>query len=297
MNEDVQCRHLLPSTIEADLNLVERRMAKLVLAAGHQDLHRFHGENAAIDQVSSGGGRMRARLALCAGHALGLSNDDSVAIATSAELLHNASLVHDDLQDGDRTRRGRDAVWVRYGVNAAICTGDLLLSASYASLASLSTIARLPALMTLMHQRVASAAWGQSADLSLQGRSFDDVPIYEAIATAKSGALISLPLELSLVATGQTGSCSQARRAANAFAVAYQIADDLEDAHRDRSLNLMRVLEEAGILDPQGFARGLAQGRLATAMREGASLPHRCGAVLVSFAECLSMRLIEEARP
>ena len=69
-----------------------------------------------------------------AGLALGLSEPDVLCLAASAELLHNASLVHDDLQDQDGMRRGAPAVWKKYGSNVAICTGDLMLSAAYAAL-------------------------------------------------------------------------------------------------------------------------------------------------------------------
>ena len=58
------------------------------------DVGRYH--------LKSGGQRMRARLALHASVALGLSQADAVSIAAAVELLHNASLIHDDLQDRDR---------------------------------------------------------------------------------------------------------------------------------------------------------------------------------------------------
>ena len=288
-------QHLLEAvpTINRCLAMVESRMASLVTAAGHDGLPRFSGDDAAGEQVSSGGGRMRARLAICAGQALGLSQDDTIAIAACAELLHNASLVHDDLQDGDCIRRGLDAVWASYGGNVAICAGDLLLSASFASMASLSTVEQLPRTMMLMHERIAEAVRGQGADLSFKERAFD-VPTYVCIAEAKSGALLGLPIELALVAAGRRNWCADARRAANDFAVAYQIADDLEDAHRDRSFNFLQVLKTAGTSDPRAFARNFARDRLAAAMCYGTMLPDGCGIFLVALAERLSVHLVDE---
>ncbi len=63
-----------------------------------------------------------------------LSVANAVTIATTVELLHDASLVHDDVQNGDALRRGQKAVWFHFGVNAAICTRDLMLSGALLSL-------------------------------------------------------------------------------------------------------------------------------------------------------------------
>ena len=77
----------------------------------------------------TGGGRVRAKLGLEAAEILNLDDPGRLACACGPELLHNASLVHDDLQDRDETRRGHPAVWRRFGPAAAISIGDLMISA------------------------------------------------------------------------------------------------------------------------------------------------------------------------
>ena len=72
---------------------------------------------AALYHLRSGGGRVRAELALISARALRLPRHITIAISAACELLHNASLVHDDLQDGDASRRGKIAVWKRFGPN------------------------------------------------------------------------------------------------------------------------------------------------------------------------------------
>ena len=119
---------------------------------------------AALYHLSSGGSRVRAKLALQSANALGLGVKTSLAIASACELLHNASLVHDDLQDGDAYRRGDIAVWKKFGTNAAICLGDMMVSAAYAALCSAQN-EKLPALVMHMHQRVSDVIKGQHADL------------------------------------------------------------------------------------------------------------------------------------
>ena len=100
---------------------------------------------------------------LDASFALGLPKRDATAIATACELLHNASLIHDDLQDQDAERRGQPAVWAKFGPDVAICAGDLLLSAAYAALAALGETAA--PVIAHMHTRVAITIQGQSEDL------------------------------------------------------------------------------------------------------------------------------------
>ena len=86
------------------------------------------------EHLDTGGKRLRARLALASCQALGGTAEDAVDWAAAVELLHNASLIHDDIQDGDRTRRGRPALWTKYGAAQAINTGDLLLMLPFRAL-------------------------------------------------------------------------------------------------------------------------------------------------------------------
>jgi geranylgeranyl pyrophosphate synthase len=259
---------------------------------------------AAYYHVAGGGQRIRFRLALDAGRALGLKSDDSVCIATAVELLHNASLIHDDLQDQDKFRRGRPSVWAAFGEDIAICSGDLLLSAAYAALATFSSPELLPGLISLVHARTAKAIAGQCADLEARGQTVDNVEAYETIAIAKSGALLGLPLELALVASGYNNSSAVARGAADAFAVGYQIFDDIADFGKDAgtrkagpdarpaSLNILSVLRAAGHgADAGQLARTLGLKHLCTAADAAANLPKRSGDLLRELAMRLAAGL------
>jgi geranylgeranyl pyrophosphate synthase len=254
--------------------------------------------------VVAGGQRIRFRLAIDAGRALGLKSEDAVCIATAVELLHNASLIHDDLQDRDKFRRGRPSVWAAFGEDIAICSGDLLLSAAYAALATFSSPELLPGLISLVHARTAHAIAGQCADLEARGQTIDDVGAYETIAIAKSGALLGLPLELALVASGYSNSSAVARRAADAFAVGYQISDDIADFAKDAgttkaghdarpaSLNILSVLRAAGHGANAGrLARTLGLKYFCKAADAAASLPKRSGDLLGELAQRLAARL------
>lgn len=216
------------------LAALERRMLALVCGSdGYDYLAPCQALEAATYHLGSGGQRVRAKLALHASSCLGLTAKDGQTLAVACELLHNASLIHDDLHDRDTERRGQPSVWHKFGDEVAICVGDLLLSASYLALSQLDQVSRLPALFALMHARVAGAVRGQCAELRLPAHDAGNVDNFKKIAVTKSGALLSLPTELALLAAGQHNALAQAREAAESFAIGYQIHDDLLDVEKD----------------------------------------------------------------
>lgn len=266
--------------LEAALQLVEQRMRMLAR----------HGTGrageAAAAHLDAGGSRVRARLALHAALVLGRPGIEAVAIAAACELLHNASLVHDDLQDRDPLRRGRPSVWRAHGDAAAICVGDLLLSSAYAALADCG--AQAARLIAHTHQRVGAVIRGQCADLKLKGRADVSIATYETVAADKSGPLLSLPLELALLLAGSAHHVPRAVDAASLFAVAYQMTDDLEDVERDalnEELNVVAVLAAAGVHSPLQAAARLALQRFAEARQAALALPAGAGQLLADFAE------------
>jgi len=245
---------------------------------------------------------VRARLALSAGLASGLPIDDVLCIATSAELLHNASLIHDDIQDRDSYRRGQPALWSKYGSNLAICTGDYLLSAGYGVLCTFSQPRMLPAMLAAIHERTATAIDGQCADLSVPIDQPDGLRHYVKIAKAKSGALLSLPIELTLLAAGQGNAVPLAREACENFAVSYQILDDLHDIKIDSEAdpgkadesknsnivfiyrNIPRLSSEQSPVDAGVLSKDLGLRHLVLCEDNASKMPHGTGAFLLELS-------------
>jgi geranylgeranyl pyrophosphate synthase len=262
--------------------------------------------DAAAYHLGLGGQRVRAKLALRAGLALGVSSADAITIAATVELLHNASLVHDDIQDHDEMRRGQPAVWVHFGVNTAICTGDLLLSAAYAALCKLENSRALPAMVSLVHERTSMAIDGQCADLmavtDAVGHLQSAITRYQQIAVAKSGALLCLPIELVLLASGQDRYLSDARHAVEAFAIGYQIVDDLNDMKNDAGIgttysafNIISIYRpDSGLPESTEKAKKLGRQHLETAIKFAARLPCGAGALLIDDADRLRKLLVEK---
>lgn len=272
--------HVQTSDPELLLSQVEHRMQQLAREG------RDRACEAAVAHLAAGGSRVRARLALHAALALSLPRSEAVAIAAACELLHNASLVHDDLQDRDPLRRGRPAVWREYGDAAAICVGDLLLSGGYAALAGCGPHASR--LIVRTHQRVGAIVRGQCADLSLKGRTDVSLATYEAVAADKSGPLLSLPIELALLLAGADRHRPLAVSAASLFAVAYQVTDDLDDVDRDamnEELNVVTVLAALGVGAPLHAATRLALQRFSEAKAAAMALPAGAGQLLSDLAD------------
>ena len=76
----------------------------------------------------SGGKKIRAKLAIECMLLMGQTLENALTWGLCCELLHNATLIHDDLQDEDQMRRGQPTVWARYGKHAAITAGDFLIA-------------------------------------------------------------------------------------------------------------------------------------------------------------------------
>lgn len=248
--------------------------------------------------LASGGSRTRAQLALRAGIALDLDHEICVALATSCELIHNASLLHDDIQDGDTHRRGCEAAWSRFDSNTAMCAGTLMLSTAFETLSQLKV--DLPKLLSHLHHRTADLIGGQTLDLA-GTKLVVDVQAYVKIAVWKSGSLLALPLELVMIAAQQMDAISVAKVAGESFALAYQIADDLkdidEDIARDRC-NIVRVLQSAGLSTEQAMTEAitLAHLHLQWAKRHADQLPNGSGDFLNYLCHQLENTISAEDR-
>ncbi len=264
------------------LTAVEHHMQALLGTA------RDSATSAARLHLQAGGSRVRARLALSAASALHLSAGTTLAIATACELLHNASLVHDDIQDAADCRRGQPSLWVTHGSDIAICAGDLLISAAYGALAGADP-KRLASLLRHTHAQVSAVIAGQAADLAARAKPVTTLDAYESVAGAKSGPLLALPLELALLAADLDHALPVAGDAARLFAVAYQMADDLDDMALDLAAgepNIVGVLRHcADHPCPREAARDLARIRYLAAADRARTLPGGAGVALARQAE------------
>jgi len=181
--------------------------------------------------LGGGGGAWRTRLALECADALGVARADAASLAAACELVHQASIVHDDAQDDAASRRGRASVAARFGLPAAICVGDHLLAASFAVLAERPATCGL---IRLFAARVAEMAAGQAEEFApslWEGMTPDR---YHALARGKAGAAVALPIEgASLLAGLSAPDVAAAGGVGHALGVSYQVGDDAADLCAD----------------------------------------------------------------
>ncbi|HZB32426.1 MAG TPA: polyprenyl synthetase family protein [Streptosporangiaceae bacterium] len=172
-----------------------------------------------------GGKHIRASFTVLCAEATGGSAADALGGALAVEFVHNASLIHDDIMDGDPERRGRPAVWRRFGVPMAILAGDALLGLAFEALARWDRAGE-----TAIHdlaRTVRRLCDGQSSDLChdvLSGRSMSD---YLRMIEGKTGVLLGLACRLGAMASaGPPAWLDKFEQFGVHLGVAFQLVDD-----------------------------------------------------------------------
>ena len=178
--------------------------------------------------VAAGGGKgVRPALAVLSAEAAGADAGVGVPGAVAVELVHNFSLLHDDVVDGDRERRHRTTVWALFGVGQAIIGGDALHTLALDVLLTPATSARARAASVLVRATDRMIA-GQASDMAFETRL--DVSIEECLAMeqAKTGALLSCASSIGALLADADNRLVDALVAYGAhLGVAFQAVDDL----------------------------------------------------------------------
>ena len=185
--------------------------------------------------LQTGGKRLRALLPLLVAEALGSDPARLVPFGAACEMLHNATLVHDDLQDGDRQRRGAETIWSRFGVPQAINLGDAMF---YYTLLLLERLELPPARRRAVTRRVLQETLrvidGQEREFALKsGEASMDA--YLAMVQGKTSGLFALPMAGAAALVGAPESIVDGlQEAARHMGVLFQIQDDVLDLYGDK---------------------------------------------------------------
>lgn len=176
-----------------------------------------------------GGKKLRAQLTSLSCMAAGGSCEVSYPVAAAIEMIQNFSLVHDDIEDGDRERRHRRTVWVMWGVPHAINVGSSMQA--LVNRAVLKTNAPPDTLLDILHSMtdaMVEMTEGQFLDISFQKVETVSVSAYEDMASRKTGALMeSAAFSGARLATDDKHKLDAWRRFGRAFGQAFQAQDDL----------------------------------------------------------------------
>jgi geranylgeranyl diphosphate synthase type I len=178
------------------------------------------------------GKRLRPVFTLLACQASGGSPPDALPAAAAVELIHNFSLIHDDIQDRSDTRRGRATVWALWGEAQAINAGDTMFTLAHLALHRL-TERGLPAERVIAACRSLDEAnlalcRGQHLDLDFETRLAVNVDAYLTMIQGKTAALLGCSGQLgALVASPDRALAERYHHIGEELGLAFQIQDDL----------------------------------------------------------------------
>lgn len=178
------------------------------------------------------GKRVRPVLCLLACEAAGGNPQVAVPAAASVELLHNFSLVHDDIEDKSPARRGRETVWSLWGVPLAINAGDAILILAHQAIHGLRERG-LPASSVQEASAVLQSAGralfeGQYLDLVWEDAPAPTVSEYLVMAERKTAALLGAACHIGAIAAGaEDGPSGLLREFGRDLGLAFQVTDDI----------------------------------------------------------------------
>lgn len=214
------------TSVQDQLQFVEQRIREQAGEEQHPDLR-----SALEHLLAAGGKRIRPTIGLLVGNMLGAPEDKLVTLGASVELLHTATLVHDDLIDGALLRRGMPTLNARWSPAATVLTGDFL----FARAAKLAAETDYLPLMKLFSETLATIVNGELTQMFTARGLIDRNNYYNRIY-AKTASLFEMS---SLAATMVATEDQEVRDSMKAFGyevgMAFQIVDDILDFTGDQS--------------------------------------------------------------
>ncbi|MEV0370530.1 polyprenyl synthetase family protein [Streptomyces sp. NPDC050636] len=253
----------------------------------HPELHRICGyhfgwfeQDGSPASGAACGKAMRACLVLLSAASPHPDHATALQGAAAVELLHNWTMLHDDVMDGDKLRRGRATAWSVYGTDWAVLTGDALWAAANRCL--LLADGQGAAALALLMNTAAALINGQAADLDLTRRTPASIAVdeYATMAAGKTSALLECALGIGAALGGASEpTVQQLQRAGHYLGIAWQAANDIEDIWSDPAvtgkpaMNDLRERKPTLPLIAALHTRGAAAHTLARAVREGAVWP------------------------
>ncbi len=216
-----------PPILTEKITLIDRELEKILPQKEPQE--NFYA--AMRYALASGGKRIRPALCLVTCEGLGGKGELALPYAISLEILHNMTLTHDDIMDGDRTRRDQPSIWVKYGISHGINVGDGMYCLALAQITKANYPPKLKAdLLSLLNDTALHIFEGQAFDVDL--REFDSASeqVYMESVKQKTGVLIAAAVVGGAIIAGASEEMLSAlTQYGNKIGMAFQIRDDVID--------------------------------------------------------------------
>jgi geranylgeranyl diphosphate synthase, type II len=181
----------------------------------------------------AGGKRIRPVITLLACEAVGGEANNALHAGAGIEILHNFTLVHDDIMDHAETRRGRLTVHKKWDENVALLSGDALLAFAYRALLRTKST-RIQEVSKIFTEAVVTICEGQALDKEFETRHRVHVNEYLMMIEKKTGKLVSTAAQLgALIGNAAVSDLEALKRYGEHIGRAFQIQDDLLDIIAD----------------------------------------------------------------
>lgn len=193
--------------------------------------------HAAMSHLFTGGGkRLRAMLPILVGKAIGEGHEGHYVLGACIEIIHNFTLVHDDIMDQDPVRRGLKAVHVEFDDSTAINAGDAMLALSFEMLADSNHIGddQLRLLVRNIGEMVRRVAEGQQEDFEFEGRDVVSEENYLAMIEGKTSAMFQMCAKTGAIISGASDEMIETMSEWGLMlGLCFQIMDDVIDLRSD----------------------------------------------------------------
>ncbi len=181
--------------------------------------------NVASHIIASGGKRLRPTLTLAAAQLCGYSGERHVHLAATVELLHTATLLHDDVVDESTLRRGEETANVIWSNQTSVLVGDFMLSRAFQLMVEDGNIE----VLRILANASATISRGEVMQLETANDPATSIERYLAVVEAKTSALFAAACELGAVITGKKESQAPLRQCGILLGMAFQLVDDALD--------------------------------------------------------------------
>ncbi|HMS64059.1 MAG TPA: polyprenyl synthetase family protein [Ignavibacteria bacterium] len=179
--------------------------------------------------LSAGGKRIRPMLVLISCEAAGGKMEDALYASVAMELLHNFTLVHDDIMDNADTRRGKETIHKKWNSNVAILSGDHLIGMAYMNLLKTRS-ERSDEIVKAFTEGILEVCEGQSYDKEFEIRKDVSLDEYIKMIGKKTAKMLETSAVVgALIGNGNEESVKNLRNYASNIGLAFQILDDLLD--------------------------------------------------------------------
>ncbi len=279
-----------------------------IIKGGPQELYE-----ASYHLIKAGGKRLRPLALVLSGRMFGLEERVGILAGASVEILHNFTLVHDDIMDKDVFRRGVPTVHTIYGEDMAILAGDLLFAKAFEALGRLSGLVSADRLVNAFKELAWAAvtvAEGQALDMEFERRWDVTLDEYLSMIYKKTAALFKSSLVIgALLAGASQNEIANLEKFAEGVGIAFQIRDDVLGLVADESIlgkpvysdlregkKTILVIHALSRLDHEGRRKLMSTlGRRDSSVEELSSLAELIKSTgAVEFANSLADKYLEE---